>query len=76
MNLIKRITDKLRRKPLLVKPVVSNSAYIVVNYETKHKCIVIAINIGDCLDKLQELNLVDYHLEDCKSYDIANLHCC
>lgn len=25
MNLIKRITDKLRRKPLLVKPVVSNS---------------------------------------------------
>lgn len=25
MNLIKRITDKLRRKPLLVKPVVSGS---------------------------------------------------
>lgn len=24
MNLIKRITDKLRRKPLLVKPVVSS----------------------------------------------------
>lgn len=26
MNLIKRITDKFRRKPLLVKPVVSHSA--------------------------------------------------
>ena len=25
MNLIKRITDKLRRKPLLVKPVVTSS---------------------------------------------------
>ena len=27
MNLIKRITDKLRRKPLLVKPVDSGSDY-------------------------------------------------
>ena len=27
MNLIKRITDKLRRKPLLVKPVVTNRYY-------------------------------------------------
>lgn len=41
MNLIKRITDKLRRKPLLVKPVVSNSVicdgcndygYIVIKF--------------------------------------------
>ena len=28
MNLIRRITDKLRRKPLLVKPVVSDSLTI------------------------------------------------
>ena len=30
MNLIKRITDKLRRNPLLVKPVVSTSNLIIV----------------------------------------------
>lgn len=28
MNLIKRITDKLRRKPLLVKPVVSGCTHL------------------------------------------------
>lgn len=31
MNLIKRITDKLRRKPLLVKPVVIHRHFLGIN---------------------------------------------
>ena len=32
MNLIKRITDKLRRKPLLVKPAVSNQRELLLAF--------------------------------------------
>ena len=58
MNLIKRITDRLRRKPLLVKPVVSHSCYFYLSVETpftEEEIIDFALLTGKKLPELERL---------------------
>ena len=71
MNLIKRITDKLRRKPLLVKPVVTNCYFVNENeykkmQELKSNTVKLTggsgIGIGvECLVKGKWVDITDYN---------------
>ena len=61
MNLIKRITDKLRRKPLLVKPVVSNR--IILNVDS----VGIHLRTNECTIHHGESGEVEYHCKPIRS---------
>ena len=60
MNLIKRITDKLRRKPLLVKPVVSTS--ICHCGKKGYRCDV--FNASHAFPESEEMTLCKEHIKE------------
>jgi hypothetical protein len=59
MNLIKRIIDKLRRKPLLVKPVVSGSFFKEIVILKADGVVLKTLQIIDHIPRTNNLMYVD-----------------
>jgi hypothetical protein len=73
MNLIKRITDKLRRKPLLVKPVVSKRNCNTCNNLRSNKYSKYKHDRYIC--DISDNYIINIETHNCQCYDLRGYVC-